>query len=157
MAAGNCSHHHHLHHRFQWHLCFPPHSGVTPMGDSSPQILQHRSIPQAAVLHKCDNPQRITACFRDYPAPAWAHPGDGHSSHSLWLELTESSLSSSAHRHTSDALAICQPRHIPRAVIKMCPGTAQHLDQQLQKGATNEALTHSQASEPMARSLLIKS
>ena len=75
-------------------------------------------------------------CFEVYlPALAWPQSLWGvlllhrliHRSQSLWLEFTlelqpvqYSSTESSSH-----ALAICQPRHIATAVIKMFPGTAQ--------------------------------
>ena len=57
------------------------------------------------------------------PAPAWTHP-------QVAVPLTGVHTGVPAcpvqqHRNSSDALAICQPRRIAIAVIKMFPGTAQ--------------------------------
>ncbi|GAB0182338.1 mitochondrial enolase superfamily member 1 [Grus japonensis] len=78
------------------------------------------------------------------PVPAWTHP-------QVTVPLTRVHTGVPAcpvqqHRNSSDALAICQPRRITIAVIKLFPGTAQEDDQQYseqrkQKAATNEHWT----------------
>lgn len=57
------------------------------------------------------------------PAPLWAHPQVTEPSSQLHTGFPASPAQQ--HRHSSDALAVCQPGHITIAIIKMFPGTAE--------------------------------
>ncbi|KAK4826180.1 hypothetical protein QYF61_006042 [Mycteria americana] len=57
------------------------------------------------------------------------------------------------HRNSSDALAICQPRHIAIAVIKVFPGTADYLGEEIDPHLTT---TSFQAKQPQFPQLLLR-
>lgn len=57
------------------------------------------------------------------PAPLWTHPQV--TVPSAWLHTALPASPAQQHRHSSAALAICQPRNIKIAVIKMFPGSPQ--------------------------------
>ncbi|KAF2981957.1 hypothetical protein EK904_011911 [Melospiza melodia maxima] len=68
------------------------------------------------------------------PAPLWAHPQVTEPSARLHTGFPASPAQQ--HRHSSDALAICRPRHITTAIIRMVtPSCSQpaHSRQQLEK------------------------
>ncbi|GAB0190594.1 interleukin-18-binding protein [Grus japonensis] len=72
-----------------------------------------------------------------HPAPAWTHS-------QVTVPSTRVHTGAPAcpvlqHGNRSDALAICQPRRITIAVIKMFPGTAEYDDQQYSSTASSES------------------